>query len=164
MKCPYCGHQDDRVLDTRVHRDGSQIRRRRECLSCKGRYSTQENLMEVFPMVVKKDGRREPFNKEKILNGIKTACQKRPVSLEQMEEVVEHIAKWVVDHFDHEAPAKAIGEQMMKEMFQLDDVAYVRFASVYRQFKDIREFMKELEATKNKDDSHSFDITPPPNI
>jgi transcriptional repressor NrdR len=162
MKCPYCGHQDDRVLDTRIQRDGNFIRRRRECLACKGRFSTQESVMEVFPLVIKKDGRREQFNKDKILNGIKIACQKRPVSLDQMEEVVERTAKWVVDHFDHEVSSKSIGEKLMKEMFRLDDVAYVRFASVYRQFKDIHEFMNELEATKNKDDTPPFELTPPP--
>src|SRR5205809_738805 len=102
MKCPYCGHQDDRVLDTRIQREGSFIRRRRECLSCKGRFSTQETVMEVFPLVIKKDGRREPYNKEKILHGIQVACQKRPVGLEQMQEVVERVSKWVVDNFDHE--------------------------------------------------------------
>jgi transcriptional repressor NrdR len=164
MKCPYCAHIDDRVLDTRIQKDGGLIRRRRECLSCKGRFSTQENLMEVFPLVIKKDGRREPYNKDKIIAGIKTACQKRPVSLEQMNEVVERLSKWVVDHYDHEVPARAIGERLMKEMFKLDDVAYVRFASVYRQFKDIQEFMNELEATKNKDDEPPpFELTPPPN-
>lgn len=162
MKCPYCGHKDDRVLDTRVQRDGQSLRRRRECLSCKGRFSTQETVMEVFPLVVKNDGRREGFNKDKILHGIKVACQKRPVSLEQMQEVVERVSKWVVDHFDHEVPAKSIGERLMKEMFRLDDVAYVRFASVYRQFKDIHEFMHELEAAKHKDDEPPFELTPPP--
>ncbi|MDZ4678382.1 MAG: transcriptional regulator NrdR [Oligoflexia bacterium] len=162
MKCPYCSHQDDKVLDTRVQREGNFIRRRRECLNCHGRFSTQETVMEVFPLVIKKDGRREPFNKDKILNGIKTACQKRPVSLQQMQEVVERVAKWVVDHYDHEVLSKSIGEKLMKEMFKLDDVAYVRFASVYRQFKDIHEFMNELEVAKQKDDTPPFELTPPP--
>jgi transcriptional repressor NrdR len=111
---------------------------------------------------VKKDGRREPFNKEKILRGIQIACQKRPVSLEQMQEVVERAAKWVAENFDHEVQSKFIGERLMKEMVKLDDVAYVRFASVYRQFKDIHEFMNELEATKHKDDTPPFELTPPP--
>lgn len=118
--------------------------------------------MEVFPLVIKNDGRREPFNKDKILSGIKIACQKRPIGIDQMQEVVERVAKWVVDHFDNEVSSKSIGEKLMKEMFRLDDVAYVRFASVYRQFKDIHEFMNELEATKNKDDAPPFELTPPP--
>jgi transcriptional repressor NrdR len=162
MKCPYCGHLDDRVLDTRIQKEGSFIRRRRECLGCKGRFSTQETVLEVFPLVIKNDGRREPFLKEKILNGIKMASQKRPISLEQMQEVVERVAKWVVDNFDNEVKSKYVGERLMKEMFQLDDVAYVRFASVYRQFKDIKEFMNELETAKKKDDIPQFELTPPP--
>jgi transcriptional repressor NrdR len=162
MKCPYCSHLDDRVLDTRIQREGSFIRRRRECLSCKGRYSTQETLLEVFPLVVKNDGRREPFLKDKILRGMKIACQKRPISHEQIQEVVERVSKWVVDNFDNEVRSKYIGEKVMKEMFHLDDVAYVRFASVYRQFKDIKEFMNELEATKNKEEYPPFELTPPP--
>lgn len=162
MRCPYCSHLDDRVLDTRIQREGSFIRRRRECLSCRGRFSTQETLLEVYPLVIKNDGRREPFLKEKILRGMKIACQKRPISLEQMQEVVERVSKWVVDNFDNEVRSKYIGERLMKEMFHLDDVAYVRFASVYRQFKDIKEFMTELEATKNKEEYPPFELTPPP--
>jgi len=162
MKCPYCNHLDDRVLDTRIQREGSFIRRRRECLSCRGRFSTQETLLEVFPLVIKNDGRREPFAKEKILKGMKMACQKRPVSLEQLQEVVERVSKWIVDNFDSEVRSKYIGERVMEEMFYLDDVAYVRFASVYRQFKDINEFLSELEATKNKDENPPFELTPPP--
>ena len=160
MKCPFCGHQDDRVLDTRVGRDGSIIRRRRECLSCKGRFSTQESLLEVFPMVVKKDGRREPFLKDKIFAGIKNACQKRPVSSNQIEEIVEKIARWVLENFDHEVLSKHVGERVMREIFRLDNVAYVRYASVYRQFKDINEFVTELEAAKEQ--LPPFELTPPP--
>ena len=118
--------------------------------------------MEIFPLVIKKDGRREAFSKEKILVGIKNACQKRPVSLEQMQEIVERISKWVVEKSDHEIMAKYIGERVMRELFQLDDVAYVRFASVYRQFKDINEFVNELEHAKQKDDTPPFELTPPP--
>src|ERR1700689_3293143 len=114
MKCPYCGHLDDRVLDTRIQKEGSFIRRRRECLGCRGRFSTQEIVLEVFPLVIKNDGRREPFLKEKILKGIKIACQKRPISIDQMQEVVERVAKWVVDNFDHELKSKYIGEKLMK--------------------------------------------------
>lgn len=160
MKCPFCGHQDDRVLDTRVQREGTSIRRRRECLKCKGRFSTQENVLEVFPMVVKKDGRREPFLKEKIFNGIKSACQKRPVSPEQIEEVVERVARWVLDNYDHEVLSKHVGERVMKEIYRLDNVAYVRYASVYRNFKDIDEFVNELEAVEKEEPP--FELTPPP--
>ncbi len=160
MRCPYCEHHDDKVLDTRVSREGALIRRRRECLKCGGRYSTQETVLEVFPMVVKKDGRREPFNKDKILGGIRIACQKRPVSIEQMNEVIERVSRWVAENFDNEVPTRAIGERVMKEIFELDHVAYVRFASVYRQFKDIDEFMSELEATRAKEETSHYPHLP----
>jgi len=111
-------------------------------------------------MVVKKDGRREPFLKEKIFNGIKNACQKRPVSSDQIEEIVERVSRWVLDNFDHEVLSKHVGERVMKEIFRLDNVAYVRYASVYRQFKDINEFVTELEAAKEQ--LPPFELTPPP--
>lgn len=144
MKCPYCAHSDDRVLDTRVQKDGS-IRRRRECLECKARFSTLETLMVSFPFVIKKDGRREPFSKEKILKGLQAACQKRPISLAQLEAVVERIATWIVSRGENEIPARLLGLRVMTELKQLDDVAYIRFASVYRTFKDVQEFMETLE-------------------
>jgi transcriptional repressor NrdR len=144
MKCPYCSHSDDRVLDTRVQKDGS-IRRRRECLECKARFSTLETLMMSFPFIIKKDGRREPFSKEKILKGLQAACQKRPVSLAQLEAVVERIAAWIVNRGENEIPARLLGLRVMTELKQLDDVAYIRFASVYRTFKDVQEFVETLE-------------------
>lgn len=147
MKCPFCGQSDDRVLDTRVQKDGS-IRRRRECLSCRGRYSTQETLIVDYPFVVKKDGRREPFSKEKILNGLEKACQKRPISHTQIEAVVERIASWVINRGETEVPARLVGKRVMTELKNLDDVAYIRFASVYRQFKDVQEFVDALEDTE----------------
>lgn len=144
MKCPFCSETEDRVLDTRVQKDGS-IRRRRECLGCKARYSTQETLIVDYPFVAKKDGRREPFSKEKILSGLEKACQKRPVSHSQLEAVVERIAAWVINRGETEVPARLIGKRIMAELKTLDDVAYVRFASVYRTFKDVQEFVDSLD-------------------
>jgi transcriptional repressor NrdR len=156
MKCPYCGHSDDRVLDTRVQKDGA-IRRRRECLDCKARFSTMETLMVNFPYIIKKDGRREPFSKEKILKGLQFACQKRPVSLGQLEAIVERIASWVISRGENETSARLIGLRVMAELKQLDDVAYIRFASVYRTFKDVQEFVETLE------DLEMLDIADPNN-
>ncbi len=144
MKCPFCGHNDDRVLDTRVQKEGS-IRRRRECLECKARFTTLETLVVNFPMAIKKDGRREPFSKEKILKGLQAACQKRPVSLAQIDGVVERISSWIINRGENEVAARLIGQKVMAELKQLDDVAYIRFASVYRTFKDVQEFVETLE-------------------
>lgn len=145
MKCPFCGHLDDRVLDTRVGRDGESIRRRRECLKCHSRFTTSENLLQVFPFIVKKDGRREPFSKEKVLKGIQAACQKRPVSLAQMEQMVERVAKWVLSRSEREVTSESVGQKVVRELRLIDDVAYVRFASVYQTFKDVDEFVSRLE-------------------
>ncbi len=144
MKCPFCGHSDDKVLDTRVQKDGG-IRRRRECLSCKSRYSTLENVVLSYPFVIKKDGRREPFNKEKLLRGLQAACQKRPVSLAQLDGVIERIAAWVITRGEGEISARVVGRRVMAELKHLDDVAYVRFASVYKTFKDVQDFVEKLE-------------------
>lgn len=146
MKCPVCGHQEDRVLDTRVGRDGDSIRRRRECLKCHSRFTTLETLLQVFPLIIKKDGRREPFSKEKVLRGIQAACQKRPVSLAQMEQIVERVAKWVLSRPEREVTSQDVGHKVVKELRLLDDVAYVRFASVYQTFKDVNEFVSHLES------------------
>lgn len=145
MKCPYCGHNEDRVLDTREHREGEQIRRRRECLDCKARFSTVESLNLNFPMIIKKDGRREPFSKEKLLKGLMASCQKRPVSQTQLEVVIDRIATWVLGRGEKEISSRLIGQKVMMELRLLDDVAYVRFASVYRTFKDVQEFVETLE-------------------
>jgi transcriptional repressor NrdR len=150
MKCPFCGHTEDKVLDTRVQKD-SGIRRRRECLSCKSRYSTLETVMLSYPFIIKKDGRREPYSKEKLLRGLQAACQKRPVSLGQLENVVERISSWIITRGEGEVASKAIGRRMMAELKQLDDVAYVRFASVYRTFKDVQEFVEKLEGDELMD-------------
>ena len=144
MKCPFCHNQNDRVLDTRVQKDGS-IRRRRECLSCKSRFTTVETLVLNYPMIIKKDGRREPFLREKVLKGLQAACQKRPISHDQLEGVVDRIAGWVLNRGENELPARVVGKKLMAELKQLDDVAYVRFASVYRHFKDVQEFVDSLE-------------------
>jgi transcriptional repressor NrdR len=145
MKCPYCAHSEDRVLDTRVGREGDTIRRRRECLKCHGRYTTIEALLQVYPLIIKKDGRREPFNKEKVLKGIQAACQKRAVSLSQMEQIVERVAKWVLSRPEREVTSQDIGQKVIKELRLMDDVAYVRFASVYQTFKDVDEFVSRLD-------------------
>jgi len=144
MKCPFCAHSEDKVLDTRVQKDGG-IRRRRECLSCKSRYSTLETVVLSYPFVIKKDGRREPFSKEKLLKGLQAACQKRPVSLAQLDAVVERISSWVITRGENEISAKLIGRRLMAELKQLDDVAYIRFASVYKVFKDVQDFVEKLE-------------------
>lgn len=144
MKCPFCGHSEDKVLDTRVQKD-SGIRRRRECLSCKSRYTTLETVMLNYPFVIKKDGRREPFNKEKLLRGLQASCQKRPIALSQLEGVVERISSWVITRGEGEIASRVIGRRIMAELKQLDDVAYVRFASVYKAFKDVQEFVENLE-------------------
>lgn len=144
MKCPFCGHADDKVLDTRVQKDGA-IRRRRECLECKARFSTVETIMLAYPFIIKKDGRREPFNKEKIIKGLQAACQKRPVSLAQIDASVERISAWVINRGENEISSRLIGKKVMAELKQLDDVAYIRFASVYRTFKDVQEFVETLE-------------------
>lgn len=145
MRCPFCGSTEDRVLETREQKDGEGIRRRRECLSCKGRFSTTEILSLSYPLIIKKDGRREPFSKEKVLKGIQAACQKRPISLNQLDEMVSRIANWVLSKGEKEIPSKLIGLRVMQDLRLLDDVAYVRFSSVYRTFKHVQEFVETLE-------------------
>jgi transcriptional repressor NrdR len=135
---------EHRVLETRLHRE-EEIRRRRECLSCRLRFSTVETLLVAYPHVIKKDGRREPFSKEKLRRGIQIACKKRPVSVGQIENLVNRISRWVQGSPDKELAASKIGQTVVKELKTLDDVAYVRFASVYKSFKDVNEFMQTLE-------------------
>jgi len=145
VKCPFCGHLEDKVIDSRLSKEGNAIRRRRECLSCKRRFTTYEAIEDIMPVVIKKDGRREPFDRQKILHGLKKACEKRPVSMEVLEGIVDEIERKVQESTEKEIPSSTIGEEVMRRLQNLDDVAYVRFASVYRQFKDINEFMKELK-------------------
>ncbi len=133
------------MIDSRTNKEGDIIRRRRECLSCKDRFTTYERLEKSLPFVVKKDGRREEFNREKILDGVKKACQKRPISIEKIESMVDRVEQYFVDMGEKEISAVSIGEKVVKEIYHLDDVAYVRFASVYRSFKDVNEFMVELK-------------------
>jgi transcriptional repressor NrdR len=146
MKCPYCDELEDKVVDSRMAREGEIIRRRRECLVCKRRYTTYERIEESLPMVVKKDGRREPFDRAKILAGLKKACEKRPISIATLDAVVDRLEKQLQETGEGEIQSRAIGEAVMGELHQLDQVAYVRFASVYREFKDIDQFMEELKA------------------
>jgi len=143
MKCPYCGHKDDKVLDSRSIREGEGIRRRRECLACGRRFTTYEEIEEMRLVVVKKDQRREPFDRSKILKGMLTACEKRPVSVAQLESAVDEIERALYNRGDKEVDSSEIGDMVIEKLRRLDQVAYVRFASVYRQFEDVTQF-KEL--------------------
>ena len=144
MKCPFCDELEDKVVDSRMAKEGEVIRRRRECLGCKRRYTTYERVDEILPMVVKKDGRRESFDRTKILAGLKKACEKRPISTTTIEAVTDRIEKRIQEMGETEIESRIVGEELMKELHQMDQVAYVRFASVYREFKDIDQFMDEL--------------------
>ncbi|TMQ29704.1 MAG: transcriptional repressor NrdR [Nitrospirae bacterium] len=144
MKCPFCDELEDKVVDSRMAKEGEVIRRRRECLGCKRRYTTYERVEEILPVVVKKDGRRESFDRTKILAGLKKACEKRPISTTTIEAVTDRIEKRIQEMGETEIESRIVGEELMKELHQLDQVAYVRFASVYREFKDIDQFMDEL--------------------
>lgn len=145
MKCPYCNKIDNKVIDSRLSKDGRTIRRRRECIKCGRRFTTYEKIEELLPMVIKKDSRREPFNREKIISGIKKACQKRPISITDIEEFVDTLEIYFQEIGKKEVESKEVGERVINRLREWDEVAYVRFASVYRQFKDINEFMSELE-------------------
>jgi len=145
MRCPYCGSQRDGVIDSRISKNGSSVRRRRECLKCKRRFTTYEYVEKLPLMVIKKDGRREAFNREKLINGIMVACEKRPVSVKRIEKLVDDIERILEKRHEKEIPSKEIGELVMKGLHGLDEIAYVRFASVYRQFRDVGQFMKELK-------------------
>ncbi|BFU89677.1 MAG: Transcriptional repressor NrdR [Nitrospira sp.] len=145
MKCPFCDELEDKVVDSRMAKEGEVIRRRRECLGCKRRYTTYERVEEILPVVVKKDGRRESFDRNKILVGLKKACEKRPISIGTIEAVTDRIEKRIQEMGETEIESRVVGEEVMKELHQLDQVAYVRFASVYREFKDIDQFMEELK-------------------
>ncbi|GAB6269352.1 MAG: transcriptional regulator NrdR [Smithella sp.] len=150
MKCPFCGHTENKVIDSRISKDGKAVRRRRECLGCAKRFTTYEYVEDVLPMVVKKDGRREQFDRQKILNGIKKACEKRPISMESIDKVVENVEQACQEMQLEEISSTLIGEKIMNELKVFDGVAYVRFASVYRQFRDVGEFMSELKDLLSK--------------
>jgi len=145
MKCPFCGNPEDKVIDSRTSREGNAIRRRRECLKCGKRFTSYERVEDIVPMVVKKDGRREPFERVKILTGLKKACEKRPIGMETLEGVTDSIEKKLIGLGVKEIQSTWVGEEVMNSLRELDKVAYVRFASVYRQFKDINELMKEVK-------------------
>ena len=141
MRCPKCGRLDDKVIDSRASREGSVIRRRRECLDCGHRFTTYEEIEHEGLMVIKRDGRREQFSKEKLLSGIRKACQKRPVSPKAIEDLVEKIVDEITDKYEREVPSMAIGERVMECLSDIDEVAYVRFASVYRRFQEATDFV-----------------------
>jgi transcriptional repressor NrdR len=151
MKCPFCSYKEDKVVDSRATSEESAIRRRRECLKCGKRFTTYEYVEEVSLMVVKKDGRHEPFDRKKVLGGIIRACEKRPISIEKMEDIATQIERAIQKKSDRQVPANRIGELIMDKLKNLDHVAYVRFASVYRQFKDVEQFMEELKDIIKKD-------------
>ena len=145
MKCPFCGNLEDKVIDSRTNREGNAIRRRRECLKCAKRFTSYERVEDIIPMVVKKDSRREPFEREKVLTGLKKACEKRPIGVETLEGITDAIEKRLIGLSVKEIQSTWIGEEVMSSLRELDKVAYVRFASVYRQFKDINELMNEVK-------------------
>ena len=144
MRCPFCAADEDKVIDSRQAKDGREIRRRRECLSCDRRFTTYERVEEALPMVIKADGRREPFDRNKIVGGLKAAAAKRPVSMAALEQLAEEVEREVSDLGRSEVAAADIGERVLPRLRQLDEVSYVRFASIYRDFRDIDEFAKEL--------------------
>ncbi|MDD5254955.1 MAG: transcriptional regulator NrdR [Candidatus Omnitrophica bacterium] len=151
MRCPHCGHKEDRVVDSRATQEESAIRRRRECLKCGKRFTTYEYVEEISLLVIKKDGRREPFDRKKILSGVVRACEKRPIGMEKIEDIVTQVERAVQKKSDREIPSSRIGEMVMERLKDADDVAYVRFASVYRQFKDVGQFMLELKDILGKE-------------
>jgi transcriptional repressor NrdR len=146
MKCPFCGHLEDRVVDSRESREGDVIRRRRECLKCERRFTSYERIDEIPYMVVKKDGRREAFDRAKVMEGVMKACEKRPIPMAKIEAVVNAVEKYVQESRERERSTEKIGEMIMRRLKELDKVAYVRFASVYLDFKDVSEFMSELKS------------------
>ena len=145
MKCPYCGEIDNKVIDSRLSKDASVIRRRRECLICTRRFTTYEHIEEIPIMIIKKDGRREVFSREKIRSGIKKACEKRNISMNVIEEFIDDLERDLRESGEKEIPSNELGEKVILKLHELDDVAYVRFASVYREFKDVNDFVSELK-------------------
>ena len=155
MFCPKCHSVRDQVIDSRMIQDGKVIRRRRECLKCDHRFTTYEEVFQDEVRVIKKDGRHEEFQKQKIRHGLEKACEKRPVSMEQIDRLVEEVTREIQEEFEREIPSRAIGEKIMKKLRQEDEVAYVRYASVYRQFRDVDEFVKEVQTLEKSSDSGS---------
>ena len=151
MRCPKCGCQDDKVIDSRSSREGATIRRRRECIACTYRYTTYEEIERAGLVVMKRDDRREEFSKDKLLSGVRKACQKRPVSPKVIEDLVESIVIKITDQFEREVPAEAIGKLVMEGLREIDQVAYVRFASVYRRFQEATDFVQEVKKLEGKE-------------
>jgi len=145
MKCPFCGETNNKVIDSRLSKDGNVIRRRRECIECSRRFTTYEHIEEIPIMIIKKDGRREVFNREKVGTGMKRACEKRNISINVIEEFIEDLERDLRETGEKEIPSSVIGERVMAKLHEIDDVAYVRFASVYREFKDVNDFVSELK-------------------
>jgi transcriptional repressor NrdR len=145
MKCPYCGDVENKVIDSRMTKEGNTVRRRRECLACTRRFTTYERVEQLPLVLIKKDGRRETFDRHKVLVGMKKACQKRNISMNALEEFVDELERELQETGEKELPSSVVGERVMTKLHELDDVAYVRFASVYREFKDINDFMSELK-------------------
>jgi len=152
MKCPYCGEIDNKVIDSRLSKDGHAVRRRRECLICTRRFTTYEYIEEIPVMIIKKDGRRESFSRDKARAGIQTACEKRNISVNAIEALLDELEQELRDSGEKEIPSRSIGEKIMAQLKELDHVAYVRFASVYREFKDVSDFVSELNSLLKKDD------------
>ncbi len=151
MKCPTCNYKETKVIDSRLNSEGTSIRRRRECLKCEKRFTTYEYVEDVPLMVIKRDGRRQSFDRRKIISGLIKACEKRPVSIDQMEELTNALERTIQKEYDREVNSKDIGEMIMEKLAQIDEVAYVRFASVYRQFRDVNQFMNELKGMLDKE-------------
>jgi transcriptional repressor NrdR len=151
MKCPYCGEIDNKVMDSRLSKDGTVIRRRRECIDCGRRFTTYEHIEEIPVMIIKKDGRREVFSREKVRQGMARACEKRNISVEIIEEFIDNLERDLKEIEEKEIPSSVIGEKIMTELHDLDEVAYVRFASVYREFKDVNDFFSELKKLLSDD-------------
>lgn len=151
MKCPFCGEIENKVIDSRLKKDKTGIRRRRECLGCKGRFTTYEYVEDIPVVIVKKDGRREAFNRDKVRQGIQRACEKRNISMNIIEDYLDDLERWLRENSEKEISSGIIGEKVMTKLHELDDVAYVRFASVYREFKDVNDFIAELRTLLNKE-------------
>jgi transcriptional repressor NrdR len=152
VKCPFCNELENRVIDSRLSKDGHAIRRRRECTDCKRRFTTYERVEATTPLVIKKDGRREHFDRDKLKTGMLKACEKREVSVDVIERFVDELERLIQEQGEREIPSGMLGEKVMEYLHELDDVAYVRFASVYRSFKDLREFMSELQDLISEDE------------
>ena len=153
MKCPFCGEIDNKVIDSRLSKDGNVIRRRRECIMCSRRFTTYEHIEEIPVMIIKKDGRREVFSREKVRKGIQKACQKRDISINVIEEFLDELERDLRETGEKEIPSHKIGEKFMAKLHEMDDVAYVRFASVYREFKDVNDFVDELKSLLSRHES-----------